>query len=86
MSNALRAAELALPFVDAAITRGGLDETLARGYDAEWRRAFSPVTRRVRRLGRLLERPALAGPALRLLDGVAGSWAPRLIHATRTGI
>jgi len=86
MSNALRAAELALPFVEAAITRGGLDDALALQYASEWRRAFAPVTRRVRRLGRLLERPALAGPALRLLDGVAGAWAPRLIHATRTGI
>jgi flavin-dependent dehydrogenase len=85
MSHAMRAAELALPIVLAAVDRGGLDDRLARGYTSAWTAAFAPVTRRVRRLGRLLERPRLAGAALGLLRGPAEAWAPKLVAATRTG-
>jgi len=85
MSHALRGAELALPVALAAVNRGGLDAELARAYTSAWIATFAPVTRRVRRLGRLLERPRLVGAALGLLRGPAEAWAPRLIAATRTG-
>jgi flavin-dependent dehydrogenase len=81
VSNALSGAELALPFVLEALAHGGLDARLAREYRRAWRRAFVPVTRRVRGLGRLLERPRLAGALLPLLHGSAGK---RLVAATRT--
>ena len=85
MSNALRGAEIALPFVLQAIARGGLTEESGRAYALRWRRAFGPVTRRARRLGRLFERPRLAGPLLSLLGGTARGMLPRLVAATRSG-
>ncbi len=85
ISNALRAAEIALPFVLDAIDGGRLTGETGRAYAARWERAFSPVTRRARRLGLLFERPALAGPLLGLLGGTARGLLPRLIAASRTG-
>jgi flavin-dependent dehydrogenase len=85
MSNALCGAELALPFALQAVEKGSLTDDLAGGYESAWRNAFAPVTRRVRWLGRLLERPRLARPVLRLLGGPARRIAPRLMSATRTG-
>jgi flavin-dependent dehydrogenase len=84
VANALCGAELAHPFVLEAIAQGCLEADAARRYDAAWRAAFLPVTRRVRRLGRVLERPWLAGPVLRLRAGVGRGFAPRLVAATRT--
>ena len=85
ISNALAGAELALPIALRAAGQGGLDGELAREYAASWNRAFGAVTRRVRGLGRLLERPGLAGAGLWLLRGAARGLAPRLVAMTRTG-
>jgi flavin-dependent dehydrogenase len=85
MSNAMRSAELAVPHVMNALERGGPDDEIRRAYAADWVRTFGPVTRRVRRVGRLFERPRLAGPALRLLAGIGSAWIPRVIASTRTG-
>jgi flavin-dependent dehydrogenase len=85
ISNALRGGEVALPHAMAALERGELTSGNANDYATAWAAEFAPVTRRVRRIGRLLERPALAGPAIALLGGAASAWAPRLIAATRTG-
>ena len=84
ISNALCGAALALPIVLRAIERGGLSDELAADWCRVWRHAFGPVTRRNRGIGRLLERPRLAGPLLRLLGGLASPLAPRLVAATRT--
>jgi flavin-dependent dehydrogenase len=84
MSNALRSAEIALPHVLRAIEADADDETCRRAYARQWHRAFGPVTRRVRNVGRLLERPRLAAPVLRLLTGPGVAWVPRLIESTRT--
>lgn len=85
ISNALVAAELALPFALEAASSGGLDPDLALGYERAWLRAFAPVTARARRLGLMLGDPGLAGPILALLAGPARWLAPRLAAATRTG-
>ena len=85
MSNAMRSAEIAVPHVMNALVRGGPDDEIRRAYAADWVRTFGPVTRRVRRVGRLFERPRLAGPALRLLAGIGSAWVPRVIASTRTG-
>lgn len=85
MSNALRGAELAFPFVVAAAEAGGLTDDLARRYRADWRRAFAGMTRRVRLIGLLFERPALARPALALLARTGGMLLPSLVAATRSG-
>jgi flavin-dependent dehydrogenase len=85
MSNAMRSAELALPWVVAAAAAGDLDDRLAREYTRIWRRAFKPVTRRVRHIGRLFERPALASPLVGWLRRGGSGWLPRLVNTTRTG-
>jgi len=84
MSNAMRSAEIALPHVLRAVERGQADSEICRAYAEEWFRTFGPVTRRVRRVGRLFERPRLAAPVLRLLAGVGSPWLQRLIASTRT--
>lgn len=84
MSNAMRSAEIALPHVIEAIERGPADDECRRAYAEQWHRTFGPVTRRVRRVGRLFERPRLAAPVLRLLMGPGSGWVPRLIASTRT--
>lgn len=85
MSHALCGAEIAWPVLREAAQAGGLEDTLASRYAAEWERSFGPTTRRVRRLGWLLGHPRLVGPALGLLRGWAAPLAPRLVAATRTG-
>ena len=85
MSNALLAAELVQPAIAAAVTAGQLPESAARDYAAAWRTRFTPVTRRVRRLGRLLERPRIAGPLLRAIRVGGAPLTPRLVAWTRTG-
>jgi flavin-dependent dehydrogenase len=85
MSNAMRAAELAVPFVTAAVGAGGLSPADSREYERVWQRTFGPVTRRVRRIGRLFERPLLARPVLGWLAGSGAGWLPRLVASTRTG-
>lgn len=84
MSNAMRSAEVAMPHVMRAVEMGRADDETRRAYADEWFRAFGPVTRRVRRVGRLFERPRLAAPVLRLLTGLGAAWIPRLIASTRT--
>jgi flavin-dependent dehydrogenase len=86
MSNALRGAELALPFVIDALGSGRLEDAAARAWSSAWRAAFAPVTRRARLIGRIFQhrRPAaLAMSLLRLPHGA--SWLPSLVAATRTG-
>ena len=86
MSNALRGAELALPFVMSAIAAGGLTPAAARAWSKTWRTAFTPVTRRARLIGRIFEHPrpaALAMTLLRLPQGMR--MLPSLVAATRTG-
>lgn len=85
MSNALCGAEAALEYVVAAAARGRLDAELQAAWCATWHRRFGAVTRRVRRIGTLLERPRLAGAALWLLRGPGRLIAPRLVAGTRTG-
>jgi flavin-dependent dehydrogenase len=85
ISNALRGAELALPFALEGAQRGGIDGALARGYDAAWHGEFGSVTRRARVLGRLFESPRAAAAVLWLLRGVGRRLVPRLVAATRTG-
>lgn len=85
MSNALCGAEAALEYVVLAAARGRLDAELQAAWCATWHRRFGAVTRRVRRIGTLLERPRLAGAALWLLRGPGRLIAPRLVAGTRTG-
>jgi flavin-dependent dehydrogenase len=85
MSNAMRSAEIALPHVLNVLEGGELNDEIRRAYAADWTRAFAPVTRRVRRVGRLFESPWLAGAAIRLMAGVGSPWLSRLIASTRTG-
>jgi flavin-dependent dehydrogenase len=85
MANALCGAELALPFVREGVSAGGLSDALAHEYATAWSGSFDAVTRRVRRLGRLLERPRLARAVLRLLSAAGTPLASRLIASTRTG-
>jgi flavin-dependent dehydrogenase len=84
MSNAMRSAEIALPHVLRAVELGRADAETCQAYAEEWFRTFGPVTRRVRRVGKLFERPRLAAPILRVLTGLGSAWIPRLIASTRT--
>ncbi len=86
ISNALAAAELALPFALDASAHGGLTRNAERNYDRTWRAAFVPVTRRARAIGFLFARPALAALALALLRGPAATFLPALVAATRRGL
>jgi menaquinone-9 beta-reductase len=86
IANALRGAELALPFVLDAIGAGRLEDDAARGWSAAWRAAFSPVSRRARLIGRIFEHPRLGSVAMSLLRLPRGArFLPRLVAATRTG-
>ena len=86
MSNALRGAELALPFVMDALEAGGLTEAKARAWSSRWRSAFAPVTRRVRLLGTIFQHPRPASLAMSLLHLPQGArMLPSLVAATRTG-
>lgn len=84
MSNALAGAELAAPFALAAAAAGGLSDRAAADYAGTWRRAFGPVTRRVRLLARLFEHPRAFAAALALGARFRGL-VPPLVAATRTG-
>ena len=87
MSNALRGAELALPFVLDALSQGGLTEAGERAWSRSWRRAFAPVTRRARLFGRIFEHPQTAALAMSLLRLPHGArMLPSLVAATRTGV
>lgn len=86
MSNALRGAELALPFVLDALARGRLTNAAASAWSAVWRDAFTPVTRRARLIGRIFEHPRPAALAMGLLRLPHGArMLPSLVAATRTG-
>jgi len=87
MSNALRGAELALPFVLDALAKGGLTDAGARAWASAWRRAFVPVTRRARLFGRIFQHPRPASLAMSLLHLPHGArMLPSLVAATRTGV
>jgi flavin-dependent dehydrogenase len=85
MSNALRAAELALPAALEALARGRLEPDAAARYDRAWRAAFGPMTRRARALGWVLERPRISTAALGLLARGGGGLFRRVVAATRPG-
>jgi flavin-dependent dehydrogenase len=85
MAHALRGAELASGYALQAAAGGGLSPALASGYAAAWRKAFAPATRRVRRIGRLLENRWIGEAAGGLLGTIAGGLLPALVAATRTG-
>jgi flavin-dependent dehydrogenase len=86
MSNALRGAELALPFVLDAVSAGGLSLAAARAWSSVWRAAFAPVTRRARLFGRIFQHPRPASLAMSLLRLPRGARIlPSLVAATRTG-
>lgn len=86
MSNALRGAELALPFVLDALQRGGLTDAASHAWSKCWRAAFAPVTRRARLFGRIFEHPRPAALAMSLLRLPHGArMLPSLVAATRTG-
>jgi flavin-dependent dehydrogenase len=85
MSHALRAAELALPFVLEAARRGELDRGAGAAYARRWRDAFGGVTRRVRWIAPVFERPGLGGAAVGVLSRVGGAVLHRLARATRPG-
>ncbi len=84
MSNALSAAEMAQPYVAEAIARGSLQPEAENRYRQAWHGAFAPVTRRVRLLGSVLQRPGPARAALSLLRLAPARLAPRIVAATRT--
>jgi len=87
MSNALRSAELAFPFVIDALASGGLTPASARAWSSVWRGAFAPVTRRARLFGRIFQYPRPASLAMSLLRLPHGArWLPSLVAATRTGV
>jgi flavin-dependent dehydrogenase len=83
MSNALRGAEIALPFVLEAASRGALDPDLARDYRREWARAFSLMTRHARRLSILFAHPRLSDLALATIGHTGGRTLARLVASTR---
>jgi flavin-dependent dehydrogenase len=86
MSNALRGAELALPFVMAALESGLLTPAAAQAWTSAWRGAFAPVTRRARIVGRIFQHPRPAALAMSLLRLPPGARVlPSLVAATRTG-
>jgi flavin-dependent dehydrogenase len=86
MSNALRGAELALPFVIEALASGGLTSKAALAWSHVWRDAFAPVTRRARLIGRIFQHPRPASVAMGLLRLPHGTRVlPSLVAATRTG-
>jgi flavin-dependent dehydrogenase len=86
MSNALRGAELALPFVIEALSAGGLTPAAARAWSSLWRSTFAPVTRRARLFGRIFQHPKPASLAMSLLRLPQGArMLPSLVAATRTG-
>ena len=86
ISNALRGAELALPFVMDALAAGGLTPAAARAWSSVWRSTFAPVTRRARLFGRIFQHPRPASLAMGLLRLPQGArWLPSLVAATRTG-
>jgi len=85
MAHALRGAELASGFALRAATEGGLSPASASEYAEAWMKAFAPATRRVRRLGRLLENRWVGEAAGGLLATVGGRLLPSLVAATRTG-
>ena len=87
ISNALRGAELALPFVLDAVASGGLDAAGERAWTRTWRDAFAPVSRRARLIGRIFEHPKPASLAISLLKLPRGARVlPSLVAATRTGV
>ncbi|HXV77282.1 MAG TPA: NAD(P)/FAD-dependent oxidoreductase [Candidatus Polarisedimenticolaceae bacterium] len=86
ISNALRAAELVSDTVLVAVDRGALEPGAARAYARRWRASFAPLTRRVRVVGSLFERPRLAVPLIGWLRGAGSGWLPRLLAATRAEV
>jgi flavin-dependent dehydrogenase len=85
MSHALRGAEVALPFVLDAAGEGTLSDRAGQVYARRWRSTFTAVTRRVRWIAPLFERPALGGAAVQVLSTIGGALLPRLARATRSG-
>lgn len=85
ISNALRGAEIALPFALEAAQRGGLDEDLGEAYARAWLAEFGPITRRARWLGRLLGSGLASAVARAWLAGPGRRLATSLVAWSRTG-
>lgn len=85
ISNALRGAEIALPFALEALARGRLTADLARAYTRAWLAQMGPITRRARWLGVLLKSGALSAAARACLAGPGRALLPRLALLSRTG-
>jgi flavin-dependent dehydrogenase len=85
IAHALRGAELAAGFVVRAAAEGALSPALGSNYAESWTKSFAPVTRRVRRLGRLLESWWIGEATGGLLAMAGGRLLPSLVAATRTG-
>ncbi len=86
MSHALRAAEIALPFVVRATERGGVDEEIERAYRAAWSAEFRRPMRRARILGFVLERRSLARIVLAALTSGTAPLVRPLVAWSRTGL
>ena len=86
MSHALRAAEVALPFVVRGVERGAIDPEIERGYAAAWNAAFRRPMRRARILGFVLERRPLARIVLAALTCGGAPLARPLVAWSRTGL
>ena len=85
ISHALRGAEMAARFALRAAAEGRVSDRLASEYRDAWLRAFAPATRRVRRIGWLLENWWIGEITGGAVSALGGRLLPSLIAATRTG-
>jgi flavin-dependent dehydrogenase len=85
IAHALRGAEIAPRFALRGAAEGGVSGRLAAEYRDVWLRAFAPATRRVRRIGWLLESWWIGEITGGVLAALGGRLLPSLVAATRTG-
>jgi flavin-dependent dehydrogenase len=85
IAHALRGAEIAARFALRGAAEGGVSGRLAAEYRDVWLRAFAPATRRVRRIGWLLESWWIGEITGGVLAALGGRLLPSLVAATRTG-
>lgn len=85
MSNALTGASIVADMVATAAESGRVDRSIEMRWAEAWKKNFSPGLSRVRRIGRLFERPAL-GRAMLVFASMPGgsSVFRRLVRSTRT--
>ena len=85
MTHALAAGERAAPFALRAAQSGALLDADARAYTRVWIESFGAVTRRNRRLGRILESPRAARIGMAFLSRSPSWIVPWIVRSTRTG-